>query len=265
MADIASFVFLNAATTLGATLRPSTRTSRGWFERAPARPAVAQEVAEMRAFVQQLFALSPVRVAPALAAAPRRRSRHERVLAARASRPGPSRRRRPSARRPGSGSRRSRAPAPGSCGTARASRPRRERRSCRARRASTPRARCSRTFQNSSGSSRRAVARQRAAVGRDHEVRARPAAHAGLRAIAKVVGQHEQDLGTRRARALLGHHRRRGVELLARRAAARRGSRAPSPGTACSRARGGRRRARARARSARARGRDCAGAAPRSA
>ena len=62
-----------------------------------------------------------------------------------------------------------------------------------------------------------AVAGQHAAVGRDHEMRARPAAHAGLRPVAEVVGQHEQDLGARRARAFLGHHLRGGLELLARR------------------------------------------------
>ena len=56
MADIASFVMLNAATTLGAPASPEQRSLRAWFERAQARTAVAQEIGEMRAFVQQLFA-----------------------------------------------------------------------------------------------------------------------------------------------------------------------------------------------------------------
>jgi glutathione S-transferase len=56
VADIASFVFLNAAATLGAPVRADqTRLSR-WFERTAARPAVAREVAELRDFVQKLFA-----------------------------------------------------------------------------------------------------------------------------------------------------------------------------------------------------------------
>jgi glutathione S-transferase len=56
VADIASFVFLNAAATLGAPVRADqTRLSR-WFERTAARPAVAREVAELRGFVQKLFA-----------------------------------------------------------------------------------------------------------------------------------------------------------------------------------------------------------------
>ena len=56
VADIASFVFLNAAVTLGAKLRPDQAQLGGWFERVSVRPAVAQEVAETRAFVQRLFA-----------------------------------------------------------------------------------------------------------------------------------------------------------------------------------------------------------------
>jgi glutathione S-transferase len=56
VADIASFVFLNAAITLGAKLRPDQAQLGRWLERASARPAVAQEVAETSAFVQQLFA-----------------------------------------------------------------------------------------------------------------------------------------------------------------------------------------------------------------
>ncbi len=55
-ADIACFVFLNAAATLGAPLLPEHAQLARWFERVAARPAVAREVAETRAFVQQLFA-----------------------------------------------------------------------------------------------------------------------------------------------------------------------------------------------------------------
>lgn len=56
VADIASFVFLNAAVTLGAPLAEESTRLRAWFERALARPAVAKEVAETRAFVAKLFA-----------------------------------------------------------------------------------------------------------------------------------------------------------------------------------------------------------------
>jgi len=56
VADIANFVFLNAAATLGARLRPERARLADWFERTGARPAVAREVAEMRAFVQKLLA-----------------------------------------------------------------------------------------------------------------------------------------------------------------------------------------------------------------
>jgi glutathione S-transferase len=55
VADIASFVFLNAAATLGAKLHPDQAQLGRWFERASVRPAIAKEVAETRAFVQQLF------------------------------------------------------------------------------------------------------------------------------------------------------------------------------------------------------------------
>jgi glutathione S-transferase len=56
IADIASFVMLNAAATLGAP--PGTRHARlgAWFERMLARPAVAQEVAETRAYLMRTFA-----------------------------------------------------------------------------------------------------------------------------------------------------------------------------------------------------------------
>ncbi len=55
VADIASFVFLHAATTLGAKLRPEHAKLGSWMERMRARPAVAKDVAEMAAFVQGLF------------------------------------------------------------------------------------------------------------------------------------------------------------------------------------------------------------------
>jgi len=56
VADIACIVFLNAAATLGAPPAPELANLRGWLERTQARPAVARELGEMRAFVQQLFA-----------------------------------------------------------------------------------------------------------------------------------------------------------------------------------------------------------------
>ena len=56
VADIASFVFLNAAATLGARLGPQHERVAAWTERGAARPAVAREVAEMQAFVRKLFA-----------------------------------------------------------------------------------------------------------------------------------------------------------------------------------------------------------------
>jgi len=56
VADIANFVFLNAAATLGAPVRADQTRLARWFERTGARPAVAQEVVELRAFVQRLFA-----------------------------------------------------------------------------------------------------------------------------------------------------------------------------------------------------------------
>jgi glutathione S-transferase len=55
-ADIANFVFLHVAGTLGAPLGPQHERLRGWLARCAARPAVAREVAEMSAFVQRLFA-----------------------------------------------------------------------------------------------------------------------------------------------------------------------------------------------------------------
>ena len=56
VADIASFVFLNAAITLGARLGPEHERVAAWYERVAARPAVAREVAEMQGFVRKLFA-----------------------------------------------------------------------------------------------------------------------------------------------------------------------------------------------------------------
>jgi glutathione S-transferase len=57
VADIAHFVFLNAAAALGSPLREEHARLRGWFERTRARPAVAHEVAETNAFLAKL--LSP--------------------------------------------------------------------------------------------------------------------------------------------------------------------------------------------------------------
>jgi glutathione S-transferase len=56
VADIASFVMLHAAATLGAPLPEEQANLRAWVERALARPAIAREVAELRAFVSGLFA-----------------------------------------------------------------------------------------------------------------------------------------------------------------------------------------------------------------
>jgi len=55
VADIATFVFLHAASTLGAKPGAEHAKLGAWMERMKARPAVAQEVAEMGAFVQRLF------------------------------------------------------------------------------------------------------------------------------------------------------------------------------------------------------------------
>lgn len=57
VADIAHVVFLNAAATLGAPIRPEQEALTAWYQRALARPAVATEVAEMGAYVAKL--LSP--------------------------------------------------------------------------------------------------------------------------------------------------------------------------------------------------------------
>ena len=56
VADIGSIVMLNAAASLGATAAAEQANLRAWIERTQARPAVAREVGEMRAFVQKLFA-----------------------------------------------------------------------------------------------------------------------------------------------------------------------------------------------------------------
>jgi glutathione S-transferase len=55
VADIANIVMLNAAATLGAPPAPELVNLRGWTLRTQARPAVARELGEMRAFVQKLF------------------------------------------------------------------------------------------------------------------------------------------------------------------------------------------------------------------
>jgi glutathione S-transferase len=54
-ADIATFVMLHAAATLGAPPRAEQTNLGAWLERMRARPAVAREVGEMSAFVQGLF------------------------------------------------------------------------------------------------------------------------------------------------------------------------------------------------------------------
>jgi glutathione S-transferase len=56
VADIATFVMLHAAATLGAPVREEHANLCTWRERALARPAIAREVAELRAFVQGVFA-----------------------------------------------------------------------------------------------------------------------------------------------------------------------------------------------------------------
>jgi glutathione S-transferase len=56
VADVATFVMLHAAATLGAPVREEHANLRAWVERALARPAVAREVAELRAFVAGVFA-----------------------------------------------------------------------------------------------------------------------------------------------------------------------------------------------------------------
>jgi glutathione S-transferase len=59
VADIANFVMLHAAATLGAPFADELANLRAWRERALARPAIAREVAELGAFVQKLFAPAP--------------------------------------------------------------------------------------------------------------------------------------------------------------------------------------------------------------
>ena len=53
VADIACFVFLHTAATLGAPLPEACTSVRGWFERTGARASVAHEVAEMGAFAAE--------------------------------------------------------------------------------------------------------------------------------------------------------------------------------------------------------------------
>ena len=89
-------------------------------------------------------------------------------------------------------------------------------------------------LERQAGDARRLVARQHDAVGRDDDVAARPAVHAGARAIGVVVGAHEQDLDLA-AQPLARRPRPRRAPARCRRAtaAARRGWPAPSRGTAC--------------------------------
>lgn len=54
VADIATFVFLNAAGTLGAPVSDSLSALHAWLERVGARPAVAKEVSEMNRYVASL-------------------------------------------------------------------------------------------------------------------------------------------------------------------------------------------------------------------
>lgn len=54
-ADIANFVMLNAAEALGAPLPGGLANLRSWEERMRARPAVARELDETRAFLERLF------------------------------------------------------------------------------------------------------------------------------------------------------------------------------------------------------------------
>jgi glutathione S-transferase len=56
VADIGSFVFLNAATTLGAPVPEDLARMGAWQARVAERPAVAKEVAETGAFVARLLA-----------------------------------------------------------------------------------------------------------------------------------------------------------------------------------------------------------------
>ena len=181
---------------------------------------------------------------------------------ARARRRGRSRPRRRPARTPGNGSRRSPRGARRRSGTAPASSRRRGTRAAPANRSRSPPSGRSRTFSNvSPRDARRLMARQHDAVGRDHDVAARPPVHAGARAIGVVVGPHEQDLDL--AAQPLGGGRRHGARAArssrARPAAARRGWRAPSRGTACWPAPAARRRSAPPARRTPRRARCCRG------
>ena len=55
VADIATFIFLHAATTLGAPIPDTLAHLADWDARMRARPAIAKEVAETSAFVSGLF------------------------------------------------------------------------------------------------------------------------------------------------------------------------------------------------------------------
>ena len=56
VADIASFVMLNAAATLGAAPAPGLANLQAWLARVTSRPAVRREVETTTTFLQELFA-----------------------------------------------------------------------------------------------------------------------------------------------------------------------------------------------------------------
>jgi glutathione S-transferase len=56
VADVASFVFANAASALGAAPDPGQRALQAWVARVGARPAVRREVDETRRFLAETFA-----------------------------------------------------------------------------------------------------------------------------------------------------------------------------------------------------------------
>jgi len=65
VADIAHFVFLHAAATLGAPIREEHAALSAWYERMLARPAVATEVGEMAEFVAKILAAAAAPAEPA--------------------------------------------------------------------------------------------------------------------------------------------------------------------------------------------------------
>ncbi len=58
VADIANFVMLSAAATMGAPPDPALESLAAWLSRTAARPAVAREIAAMQAYVASLQAPS---------------------------------------------------------------------------------------------------------------------------------------------------------------------------------------------------------------